>query len=67
MAERRSRAYGLYYTLSTGASSLAPTIYGFVGDAVGVSATLTIVSTVVLTTIPLCIVLRPAVNAPVEA
>jgi len=67
MAERRSRAYGLYYTLSIGASSLAPTIYGLVGDAVGVSATLVIVSTVVLTTIPLCIVLRPAVSAPVEA
>ena len=67
MAERRSRAYGLYYTLSVGASALAPTIYGLVGDAVGVSATLGIVSTVVLVTIPLCLVLRPAVSAPAGA
>ena len=67
LAERRSRAYGLYYTLSVGASALAPTVYGLAGDAVGVSATLAIVSTVVLVTIPLCLVLRPAVSAPARA
>ena len=67
LAERRSRAYGLYYTLSVGASALAPTIYGLVGDMIGVSATLGIVSTVVLVTIPLCLVLRPAVSAPARA
>jgi len=67
LAERRSRAYGLYYTLSVGASALAPTIYGLVGDMIGVSATLGIVSTVVLVTIPLCLVLRPAVSAPAGA
>ncbi len=67
MAERRSRAYGLYYTLSVGASALAPTVYGLIGDAIGVSATLGIVSTVVLVTVPLCLVLRPAVSAPARA
>ncbi|MGH7388909.1 MAG: MFS transporter [Candidatus Rokuibacteriota bacterium] len=66
MPERRSRAYGLYYTLSIGASSMAPSLYGLVGDALGVGATLTIVAGLVLTTIPLCLVLRPAVAAPVE-
>ncbi|MGH7312686.1 MAG: MFS transporter [Candidatus Rokuibacteriota bacterium] len=67
MAERRSRAYGLYYTLSVGCSALAPTLYGVVGDAVGVGATLGIVATVVLATLPLCLVLRPAVAAPASA
>src|SRR5437870_2094409 len=38
--DRRSRAYGLYYTLSVGASSSAPTGYGPLGDAVGVGPTL---------------------------
>src|SRR5439155_919773 len=38
LAERRSRAYGLYYTLSVGASALAPTIYGLVGDMIAVAA-----------------------------
>ena len=67
MAERRSRAYGLYYTLSVGCSALAPTVYGIVGDAVGVAATLGIVATIVLATLPLCLVLRPAVAAPASA
>jgi MFS family permease len=63
--ERRSRAYGLYYTVSVGASALAPTVWGLVGDAGGVSLTLSLVALVVLTTIPLCLVLRPAVATPV--
>jgi MFS family permease len=67
MAERRSRAYGLYYTLSVGCSALAPTLYGIVGDVVGVAATLGIIATIVLATLPLCLVLRPAVAAPVSA
>jgi MFS transporter, FSR family, fosmidomycin resistance protein len=67
LAERRSRAYGLYYTLSVGCSALAPTLYGIVGDAVGVSATLAIVAVIVLATIPLCLILRPAVAAPAGA
>ncbi|MBI2204748.1 MAG: MFS transporter [Candidatus Rokubacteria bacterium] len=62
--DRRSRAYGLYYTLTIGASAIAPTVYGIVGDFVGVPGTLTIVGLVVLTTIPLCLVLRSAVAAP---
>ena len=64
-SERRSRAYGLYYTVSVGASALAPTVWGLVGDAGGVSLTLSLVALVVLATIPLCLVLRPAVAAPV--
>ena len=63
-AERRSRGYGLYYTLTIAASAVGPTIYGFVGDAVGAPATLSLIAVVVLTTIPLCLVLRPAVAAP---
>lgn len=64
-SERRSRAYGLYYTVTIAASALAPTIWGIVGDLTGVPATLGMVALAVLTTIPLCLVLRPAVTAPV--
>ena len=63
-SERRSRAYGLYYTTTIAASALAPTVWGVVSDATGVPATLTMVAIVVLATIPLCLVLRPAVAAP---
>ncbi len=67
MPERRSRAYGLYYTLSIGSSSLAPTVYGLLSDATGVPVTLTTVALVVLLTIPLCLALRPAVATPAQA
>jgi MFS family permease len=63
-ADRRSRAYGLFYTISIGASSLGPTVYGFVGDAFGAATTLLLVSVIVLATIPLCLLLRPAVAVP---
>jgi MFS family permease len=66
-SERRSRGYGLYYTLTIGASALAPTAWGLVGDAAGVPTTLTLVALVVLVTVPLCLVLRPAVAAPAGA
>ena len=66
-ADRRSRAYGLYYTLSIGASASAPSVYGLLGDAVGVPATLLTVAVVVLVTIPLCLVLRASVAEPARA
>jgi hypothetical protein len=50
--------------MTIGASALAPTIWGVVGDAAGVPTTLTLVGLVVLVTIPLCLLLRPAVTAP---
>jgi MFS family permease len=64
--ERRARAYGLYYTLVVGASAAAPLVYGALGDAIGVPATLLVTSVVVLLTLPLCSVLRTAL-APAEA
>ena len=66
-SQRRSRAYALYYSLTIGASALAPTVWGFVSDGAGVPPTLTLVSFVVLVTVPLCLVLRPAVAAPAGA
>jgi FSR family fosmidomycin resistance protein-like MFS transporter len=62
--ERRSRAYGLYYTITIACSALAPTVYGVLSDAIGVAATLAVVGLVVLVTIPLCLVLRSAVAEP---
>ena len=65
--ERRSRAYSLYYTVTIATSAIAPTVYGVLGDAVGVPATLTVVGLMVLVTIPLCLVLRSAVAEPARA
>jgi FSR family fosmidomycin resistance protein-like MFS transporter len=66
-ADRRSRAYGLYYTVTIMASALAPSVYGVIGDLAGVPATLVVVSALVLTTIPLCLVLRASVAEPARA
>jgi MFS family permease len=63
--ERRARAYGLYYTLVVGASAVAPLVYGALGDAIGILASLLVTSAVVLVTVPLCLVLRGAL-APAE-
>ncbi|MBI3636644.1 MAG: MFS transporter, partial [Candidatus Rokubacteria bacterium] len=65
--ERRSRAYGLYYTLTIAASAMAPSVYGVLSDAVGVPITLGVIATLVLVTIPLCLALRPSVAAPARA
>ena len=56
--ERRSRAYGLFYTLGIGSGALAPTIFGFISDWAGVPVTLTIVGLLVMVTIPLSSLLR---------
>jgi MFS family permease len=56
--ERRSRAYGLFYTLGIGSGALAPTIYGFLSDWIGVPATLTVIGGLVFITIPLAPQLR---------
>ena len=66
-ANRRSRAYGLYYTTTIAASALAPSLYGILGDLAGVPFTLVIVAAIVLTTIPLCLALRASVAEPARA
>jgi len=63
-ADRRSRAYALYYSVTIATSALAPSLYGIVGDVAGVTATLVIVALVVLVTIPLCLALRASVAEP---
>lgn len=66
-ADRRSRAYGLYYTVTIMSSALAPSVYGVISDLAGVSTALIVVSILVLTTIPLCLVLRASVAEPARA
>lgn len=56
--ERRSRAYGLFYTLGIGSGAVAPSLYGLVSDLSGVPVTLAIIGLVALTTIPLSQLLR---------
>jgi MFS transporter, FSR family, fosmidomycin resistance protein len=61
-AERRSRAFGVFYTCTIGAGAIAPSLYGLFSDAVGVPTTLVTVALVVLLVLPLTLTLRPALR-----
>jgi len=60
--ERRSRVYGLFYTIGIGTGALAPPLFGLLSDASGVPVTLAVLAAVILVTLPLAHLLRPAVE-----
>ena len=60
---RQARAFGLFYTLGVGAGALAPLAYGMVSDAFGLATALTCLAASVSLTLPLCVMLRPALRA----
>jgi MFS family permease len=62
-AGRRSRAFGLFYTLGIGAGALSPVAFGLVSDGSGLEATLLVLGSVALLTLPLCQVLGPSLAA----
>ena len=59
--ERRSRAYGLFYTIGIGSGAIAPPAFGVLSDWAGISTTLGILSGVVMITIPLAVLLRKSI------
>ena len=60
--ERRSRVYGLFYTIGIGTGALAPPLFGLLSDAAGVPVTLAVLAAAILATLPLACLLRPAVE-----
>ncbi|HXZ22432.1 MAG TPA: MFS transporter [Pseudolabrys sp.] len=56
----RQRAFSIFYTGTIGAGAVSPAIYGLLGDAVGVPKALIVVAAMVLVTLPITFVLRPA-------
>ena len=60
---RRQRAFSIFYTGTIGAGAISPAIYGMLGDAVGVTTALIVVASLVLVTLPITLVLRPALAA----
>jgi MFS transporter, FSR family, fosmidomycin resistance protein len=57
--EARTRAFGIFYTGTAGASAIAPPIMGLFGDRFGVPSTMAGIAIGVLATIPLAIILNP--------
>lgn len=60
---KRQRAFSIFYTGTIGAGAVSPAIYGLLGDAVGVTTALVVIAAVVLVTLPITLVLRPALHA----
>jgi len=58
-AERRARAFALFYTCTIGAGAVAPWLCGRVSDGIGLTATLTLISAAVFLVLPLSLPLRP--------
>ena len=52
-AERRQRAFSIFYTGGVGAGALAPVLYGFASDLADVPTMMLLVAAVVLLTLPL--------------
>lgn len=52
-AERRTRAFGIFYTGTVGGGAISPIIYGLFSDAIGVPGMMVIVAAVILVTLPL--------------
>jgi MFS transporter, FSR family, fosmidomycin resistance protein len=60
---RRARAFSIFYTGTIGAGAAAPALFGLLGDAVNVNVALITVAGMCLITLPLALVLRPALPA----
>jgi MFS family permease len=55
---KHQRAFGIFYTGTIGAGAAAPSLYGLLGDAVGVNTTMTVIAAAVLLTLPLAAAMR---------
>ena len=64
---RRTRAFGIFYTGTIGAGAVSPALYGLLGDAVGVTSALVVVAAMVLLTLPITLMLRPALSVTVSS
>ena len=60
--DKHSRAFGLMYTLGSACGLIAPLAYGVLADGIGIPVTMMIMAAVVLLTLPLCLVLGPALS-----
>ncbi len=68
-ADRRERAFGIFYTGTIGAGALSPVLYGLLSDRTGVPMMMALVALMVLLTLPIALRLRPALApaAPVAS
>ena len=60
--DRLPRAFGLFYTLNSICGLASPLVFGVIGDALGVSTSIALIGLLVFLTLPLCLMLKPALR-----
>jgi MFS family permease len=65
--ERHSRAFGLFYTVTSGCGIAAPLGFGLLGDVIGIAETIAVIGVMVFLTVPLAMVLGPSISGRVRA
>ena len=61
--DRLPRVFGLFYTISSVCSLIVPLLFGAVGDVIGITATIALIGMLVFLTLPLCLILKPALTS----
>jgi MFS family permease len=59
-ADKRTRAFGIFYTGTIGAGAIAPIAYGLISDRIGLNGGVMVVGCLVALTLPLAFALRGA-------
>jgi MFS family permease len=65
--ESRTHAFAVFYTGGSVAGAVGPFLFGLLGDAIGLSATLGAVACVALTTVPMAWLISPAFRSDEQA
>lgn len=60
--DRLPRAFGLFYTLGAICGLASPLAFGVIGDALGVSTSIVLIGLLAFVTLPLCLMLKPALR-----
>ncbi len=61
--DRLPRAFGLFYTINSACGLVVPLAFGVIGDALGITTSIAILGLLPFATLPLCVMLRPALRA----
>ncbi len=60
--ERQARAFGLFYTVTTAATAVAPLAYGALGDAVDLEVSAAVIAGLVAASVPVALALRSQIR-----
>jgi MFS family permease len=61
--DRLPRVFGLFYTINSVCGLIVPLVFGVIGDALGVSTSIALIGLLPFVTLPLCVMLKPALRA----